>query len=834
MDGTSPSRERKRGAMADYQEFLDGLDRAAYHEGELTWEEDGFTVTRTYQYSPPGCHDSCGVLFYAKDGKLDHVEGDPLSPFTNGKLCMRCLDLPEIVNHPDRVLHPMKRAREDRGDASKFERITWDEAYDLIEEKVKAIREEYGSESIVCVHGTGRNVNWLVPLFGQAALQTPNISTLFFTGFACYMPRVCGAMAPLGDFPIADAAVAHELRYADPSYCPPEVIVVWGNEPLASNADGYIGHWLVQCVQMGSRIISIDPRLTWWGARAAYHLQLRPGTDAALACAWLNVVISEDLYDHEFVDCWTSGIDELWEGVRDMTPAWAAPICGLAEEDIVGSARLYASGNNAAIQWGLAFDQQVSAMALNLAVCDLMAICGNIDRPGGNILVRNSFEINAGYASGEDFTPQSAKDRKLTIARGLGISGGEFIAHAATDGILHCIEAGELPNGDAYPIKMIWFQSSNSLACAGMDAPRDYEALKTVDFIVNADPVLTPLSAAVADVLLPVAMSCERNSARTWWTPVRTMYRAVEPAGEAKTDEQIVVDLMPRLNPEAAASFGWTKDTDIADWYLAGGDGKKHGASSNVKGNISEKAKGGCGMSFQELSEKGGYAYDDWNHTYEKYAKGLLRDDGNPGFATPSGRIELAPYTYRVWGLTPTPFHTEPPEGPVSTPEKMERYPLILSCGGRSFEFFHSEHRQMPTMREFHPWPLVMVNPADARTYGVADGEWVWIENDHGRFRQKCFVTPRVAPGVVHAEHGWWFPEQEASEPSLFGTFDSNPNNCTRAFETGEGGIGSPIKSMICRIYPCHEGDVLPGEQVTRRGGFGDYTKGAMSGSKVD
>ena len=98
-------------------------------------------------------------------------------------------------------------------------------------------------------------------------------------------------------------------------------------------------------------------------------------------------------------------------------------------------------------------------MALNLAVCDLMAICGNLDRPGGNILVRNSFEINAGYASGEDFTPQSARDRKLTIARGTGIKGGEFIAHACTDGILHCIEAGELPNGDPYPIKMIWFQS---------------------------------------------------------------------------------------------------------------------------------------------------------------------------------------------------------------------------------------------------------------------------------------------------------------------------------------------------------------------------------------
>ena len=94
-----------------------------------------------------------------------------------------------------------------------------------------------------------------------------------------------------------------------------------------------------------------------------------------------------------------------------------------------------------------------------------------------------------------------------------------------------------------------------------------------------------------------------------------------------------------------------------------------------------------------------------------------------------------------------------------------------------------------------------MVNPADAERYGVEDGQWVWIENDHGRFRQVCKVTPRVAPGVVHAEHGWWFPEQEASEPSLFGTFDSNPNNCTRAFETGEGGIGSAIKSMNRYTY---------------------------------
>ena len=166
--------------MANYQEFLDGIDRAAYHEGELTWEEDGFTVTRTYQYSPPGCHDSCGVLFYAKDGKLDHVEGDPLSPFTNGKLCMRCLDLPEIVNHPDRVLYPMKRAGE-RGE-NKWQRISWDDAFTRIAKLMKEDRDanyiaqnaegvtvnRWLSTGMLCASASSNETGYLTQKFSRA------------------------------------------------------------------------------------------------------------------------------------------------------------------------------------------------------------------------------------------------------------------------------------------------------------------------------------------------------------------------------------------------------------------------------------------------------------------------------------------------------------------------------------------------------------------------------------------------------------------------------------------------------------------------------------------
>lgn len=144
------------------------------------------------------------------------------------------------------------------------------------------------------------------------------------------MPRVCGCIAPFGDFTVVDASQAHPDRYNNPEWVPPEVVVVWGNEPLASNADGYVGHWLVQCVQMGTKIISIDPRLTWWGARAEYWLQIRPGTDAALACAWLHTIIYEDLYDKEYVDMWCAGFDELKESVKDTTPEWAAEICELS------------------------------------------------------------------------------------------------------------------------------------------------------------------------------------------------------------------------------------------------------------------------------------------------------------------------------------------------------------------------------------------------------------------------------------------------------------------------------------------------------------------------
>ncbi|MDO5118185.1 MAG: molybdopterin-dependent oxidoreductase, partial [Eggerthellaceae bacterium] len=326
----------------DYQEFLDTLDRKAYHEGEWRWQEGDITVTRTNHWSPPGCHNGCGVLLSVDaQGRLVHVEGDPLNPFNGGKLCMRCLDLPEQQQSEYRLRYPLRRAGE-RGE-NKWERISWDEAYDEIVEKVNYIKENFGSHTILFDHGTGRDIGWQLPLFASTALETPNVSNFGFSGFACYLPRMIGSSAKMGEMNIIDVSETHELRYADPSFRRPDVIMVWGNEPLKANADGFLGHWIVECMQMGTKIITIDPRLTWLGAKAEYWLQIRPGTDGALGIAMLNTIIAEDLVDHDFIDCWTYGYEQLVESVKGKDAEWAAEICDLDAELIRAAARMYAN-----------------------------------------------------------------------------------------------------------------------------------------------------------------------------------------------------------------------------------------------------------------------------------------------------------------------------------------------------------------------------------------------------------------------------------------------------------------------------------------------------------
>jgi anaerobic selenocysteine-containing dehydrogenase len=169
-------------------------------------------------------------------------------------------------------------------------------------------------------------------------------------------------------------------RYEDdPDWTPPEIILIWGNNPVVSNSDAFLGHWIVDSMQRGSELIVVDPKLTWLASRAKVWLRLRPGTDACLGLAFANVIIEEDLYDHDFIDRWTYGFDKFAEAVKEWTPEKAADICWVKAEDIRKAARMYAKAKPAALQWGLPLDQSRIGIPAAQAVNSLIALTGNYD-----------------------------------------------------------------------------------------------------------------------------------------------------------------------------------------------------------------------------------------------------------------------------------------------------------------------------------------------------------------------------------------------------------------------------------------------------------------------
>jgi anaerobic selenocysteine-containing dehydrogenase len=768
------------------------LDYYNQHKNDWQWQEGDLTATRTTHWSGPGCHNGCGVIYYTKDNKLVKCEGDPHAPFNRGKLCMRCLNLPENVNHPERLKWPLKRVGE-RGE-NKWERVSWDEAYDIIVSNVRRIQKDYGAESICAMVGTGRNVCDQVPFFCYAAFESPNASFSFLSGDTCFCPRAAEMAVMNGDFFIADCSQQFEQRYdtVNTEWRPPEVIMIWGNNPVISNADGFFGHWIVDLMRMGSKLLVVDPELTWLAAQADCWIRLRPGTDSALGMAMLNTIISEDLYDHEFVEKWTYGFEDLKKRCAEWPAAKVAEICWVDQETIESAARMYAKASPAMVQWGLAVDMSVPGIASAATINSMWAICGNVDVPGGNIIIRNAFDQYLSYGNGfHTCLTQEQRDKRLGYIDYPMKKASNFSALAYADSVLKAIETGE-----PYPVKMTWIQSSNPLANMGGEAPRLYDALRSLDFNVVVDLFMTPTAVACADIVLPCAMSNERDSQRVWWTPLRTMVKVTQ-YEECKTDEQIIIDLGRRLKPE---NFPFTNNIEWVDFIF-----KNHTRDFPY--------------TFEQMKEKI-WVYPEFQ--YRKYEKGMLREDGEPGFNTTTGKIELSMTLFELWEYDPLPWYEEPRESPYSTPALAKEYPFVLTTGARSWEFFHSEQRQVKTMREFHPDPLVRLNRQSAEALGIHDGDWVWLENTRGRCRQRAKLSDALHPQVVCAEHGWWFPELDGAEPSLYGVFDANSNNLTTQFVNGPTGYGAPYKNQICKVYKATEANSvsLPTQVVTREGGF--------------
>jgi len=683
------------------------------------------------------CHGGCGVIAYVKDGKVIKVEGDPESPISHGTLCSKCLAITQLAYHPDRVRYPMKRKD------SAWERVSWDEALDTIAEKFKEVIKEYGPESIVVGQGTGRDYESHLYRFANL-LGTPNVLT---AGHMCYVSRVGATLITCGNLPVCD--------YEGDPKC----IVMWACNPQWTNPDEYKGEGFWRAYKKGSRLIVIDPRKGFLANRADIWLQLRPGTDAALAMGFHHVIVEEGLYDKEFVENYIHGWDAFVERVRQYPLDRVEEITWVKKELIREAARIYATTKPACINWGVPTEQTLNCTDCTRLLTGLMALTGNLDGPGGNVFfVPPPVRTVSEFSRHRDLPPEQRKKRLGGEQYKLASRVALISPKAAWDAIL---------TGKPYSLKAGLLCGSNPVMTRA-NAREAYEALKKIEFLAVIDFFLTP-TAELADIFLPAATWLEQNHVADNWKRhgyVLARQKAVE-IGECWQDHKIFQELGKRMGQEKE----WWDTVEQALDYLL---------------------------------EPSGLTWDDFKD--RGYLKGEMRycKYKEKGFSTPTGKVELYSTTLEKWGRDPLPKYTEIPESPVSTPELLDRYPYILNAGLRTPTFFHSANRMIPWLREIRPDPIVEIHPETAQKRGIHDGQWVYIESPRGRIRQRAKLNDGIHPRVIVAEHGWWFPELR--DPSHGWDIanvniltDNSPENLDPVMAS------TNLRVLLCNISPCED-----------------------------
>ncbi|MBI9046860.1 MAG: molybdopterin-dependent oxidoreductase [Anaerolineaceae bacterium] len=727
--------------------------------------QDGVEVKKSVCYF---CHNNCGLLAYVKDGKVLKVEGDDNYPVNQGSLCSRGNVNHLFLDHPDRINYPLKRLGK-RGEGN-WEQITWHQAMDEIGAKLGKIKEEFGAEALTTAGGTLRTDDWARRRF-MNLYGSPNG---FHNAHLCWIPTFMVETAIYGWCPF-------ETDMGN-SRC----IVLWGQNPGSSSMPE-MSH-LSEFKKKGLKIIVIDPRFTETAAKADLWLPLRPGSDSALALAWLNVIIWEGLYDQHFIENCCIGFEELSQHVAQYTPEWAAPLTWLDPELIRAGARMYATNTPGNIQWGTAVDQigKPGGSAMHARAL-LRALTGNLDAPGSDLLTGpaqdfltdEEMEANE-WLSNEQKAKQLGSDKyKLITWEGYGkiaeltravwgkAPTAEWMCEAHPPSVFDAIITGE-----PYPVKCMITLATNPINSYGQTG-QVIEALRKVDLHVCMEYWMTP-TAALADYVLPAASTLERPTITSTYGCsdfLLASQRSINPMYERKTDYYFWRELAIRHGQEEMWPWETLEEANYYRIYPLGYDA----------------------ISYDDFVER--YRFHFPEREYYKYAR--------LGFATPSGRVELVSSTLAELGYPSMPTYIAPVENEIDDPELAKEYPLVLTSRGGTMPYHHSEHFQIKPIRYLSHEPYVQINSDTAKDIGIEEGDWVWIETKRGRIKQKAELTQAVHPKVIATQRGWWFPEREVVEPDLAGCLESNGNVLTStAHEDCEPMSGSwANRGLLCKVY---------------------------------
>lgn len=701
-----------------------------------------------YKTACRGCHGGCMYRITVERGKVVKARPDPDGPLNHGRGCVKGMSIIEQMYHPDRLTVPLRRIGP-KG-SGKWEEITWETAYEEIAQKIGGIMAESGPESVALISGTGRHHLSQFWRFGNV-LGTPNATSS--GALICLGPRKNAGDFTAGVFAGVD-------YYGDVR---PSGILVWGANPAVSGADGELQFHIKDAVKEGIPLIVVDPKPNELTKAAKLWLRLRPGTDGALALGILNILISENLYDQEFVEGYTYGFSELAERCRKFDLAVVSKITRVPEAQILEAAHLIASIKPLALEWGCAIEQSTNAFQTCRAIFMIPALTGNYDVPGGFV---ESMEIAP--------TADLLFDRLSPEMAAKCISGGYPLNNGAMTPKLFAhphlvLEA--MKTGNPYKIRALFSHANNTLLSVP-DSRHAYECLSCLDYFVYMDFFMTP-TGSLADIVLPAALWPEVDS--VFCMPefgdvaALCMQKTVQ-VGQCKSDEDFFLELSQKMGLD----YGAGSQTEILDGILA---------------ELGRRRPEYAGINFEQFKTMGWIAPKREYYGYKTH-----------GFPTETGKFELFSPRLQRAGADPLPDWQEVPESPASRPDLLVEYPLILTTGSRTQPYFISNNRQIKSLRRQHPFPLVSMHPDTGRQYGIAEGDWVYIETRRGRITQKAKFLPEMDRDVVSCEMGWWYPE--AGAPG-YGWRESNANILTVG-EAPHDAIGGAyqLRALLCKIYP--------------------------------
>lgn len=716
-----------------------------------------------------GCVQQCGLRVTVVEGRVSDVRGDPEHPASQGYVCPKATDAPEILYHPQRVHRPLKRVGA-RG-AGQWQEISWDQAIADIAARIATITARDGAESLAYSYGTFRGGDWGIGERFLNRLGSPN---------SCGQDKIC--YGPI--------TLAETLTYG---YGPtvftwpqPEItrcIVVWGMRPIASSP--LLWRAISRAHRSGAKLIVIDPLHTQEAQRADVWLAPAPGSDAALALALLKVIIEHAWHDADFVRTQCVGFEALREHLATQHLDELAAACGLAVADIVSVAQAIACHGPTVINAGNGLCQSgTPAMQTARAIANLIAVTGNLGGSGGHALAGPPRDIRGnGLMLDADALPAAQHAKRLGADRfpflGAGYHDVDDAVAAAWHGHRHAMSwiatAHEpslwraIADATPYPVKALIVQHHNPLG-ANPNAAAAARALmsENLELLVVQDLFHTPTS-VLADYLLPAAHWLEKpyfSLGIAFLAPAGDFVAANHAALAAGHDHHSDYDLWRDLARHLGQADAWPDSAE--DFY--------------------SQCLAPAALDFESVAARGMLLGAQARHPDH------ADDIGPRGYGTPSGKVELASSLLAKWGQDALPRATQ-----AALFDDRADYPLLLTSGGRMLEGFHENAQHSARFRRTRPHPVALIHPRTAAAAGIADGAWFEISTAIGQVRHVACWSEKVTALVVQADR-WWYPEGTDDAADPFGLWATNINVCTA---DDDANIDPVMGAWLLRGLPC-------------------------------